>query len=197
MRMFGWMALAAVLAALAFAAHATSAELLPAGVTEDTLSPEPALVSLPVQPILFVRLKTVRNTPESRDLISSTFKRIWAFARARGIKVVGSPLEIMARYEEADGSWLLSAAIPVAPPAGMGALTDSGDIILGEICGGDAAQAAHRGDHDRIKDTHARIAAFLSAQGLQANGRIAEQHFDDPHKVPAEKLRSAVTFFLK
>lgn len=197
MKVFGWILVPAVLAALAFADGAASAELLPEGVTEDTLSAEPALVSLPVQPILFVRLKTVRNTPEASELISSTFKRIWAFARSRGIKIVGSPLEIMGRYEEPDGSWLLSAAIPIAPPAGTGALADSGDIILGEIGGGEAVQAAHRGDHDRIKETHARIAAVLRARKLEAKGRIAEQHFDDPHKVPAEKLRSSVTYFLK
>ncbi len=194
MRVFGWMLLPAVLAAVLFASGA-GAEMLPEGVTEDTLSAEPQLVDLPKQAILFVRLKTVRNTPESTELISSTFKRIWAFARGRGIKVVGSPLEIMTRYEEPDGSWLLSAAIPVEAP--QGALDGSGDIMLGEIGGTEGAQAAHRGDHGRIKDTHARIGAFLKQRGLEAKGLIAEQHFDNPHTVPAEKLRSAVTFFLK
>ena len=194
MRVLGWVLLPAVLAAVVFA-RAGVAEMLPAGVTEDTLSAEPALVSLPKQVILFVRLKTMRNTPESTELISSTFKRIWAFAHARRIKIVGSPLEVMTRYEEPDGSWLLSAAIPVEAPAG--ALDGSGDILLGEIGGAEGAQAAHRGDHGRIKDTHARIGAFLSARGLEAKGLIAEQHFDNPHTVPAEKLRSAVTFFLK
>lgn len=187
-----------VLAVLAVVAVARARELLPAGVHEDTLSAAPALVRLDVQPILFVRLKTVRNTPESRDLISGTFTRIWTFARAHGIKVVGSPLEIMTRYEEPDGSWLLAAAIPVElPAAGVNTYRDAGDIQFGDIGGGEAAQAAHRGAHERIKETHERIAAFLATHGIKAEGRIAGQHFDNPHTVAEEKLRSSVTFFLK
>lgn len=190
MRTMGWI----VGAALMLAPVAAAGELLPAGVTEDRLSAEPALVRLDAQAILFVRLKTVRNTPESTELISSTFKRIWKFAAANKIQVIGSPMEIMTSYQEADGSWHVSAAIPVAAAA---LPARAGDIQLGTIGGGEGVQAAHRGDHGRIKDTHARIEAFLAARGLTRRGKIVEQHFDDPHKVPAEKLRSAVTFFLE
>lgn len=181
-------------AILMLAPVAAAGELLPLGVTEDSLSAEPALVRLDEQAILFVRLKTVRNTPESSALISSTFKRIWKFAAANKIEVVGSPMEIMSSYQEADGAWQVSAAIPVAPAASTPG--QSGDIQLGRIGGGEAAQAAHRGDHDRIKDTHDRLEAFLAARGASRRGKIVEQHFDDPHKVPAERLRSSVTFFL-
>lgn len=191
MRTIGWI----LGAALMLVPIAAAGELLPPGVTEDSMSAEPALVRLDAQAILFVRLKTVRNTPESTELISSTFKRIWKFAAANKIQVIGSPMEIMAAYEEADGAWHVSAAIPVAPVASMPA--QSGDIQLGTIGGGEGVQAAHRGDHARIKDTHARIEAFLAARRLARRGKIVEQHFDDPHKVPAEKLRSAVTFFLE
>jgi hypothetical protein len=98
------------------------------------------------QPIAFVRLKTVRNTPASCELISGTFTRIWNFLAAKNIKADGAPMEIMDAYEEADGSWHLSAAIPLAaavdqPPA------DAGDIVFGIVGGGEAAQAARRGDH--------------------------------------------------
>lgn len=190
MRTLGWV----VGVALLLAPVAAAGELLPAGVTEDSLSAEPALVRLDGQAILFVRLKTVRNTTESSELISSTFKRIWKFAAANQIKVIGSPMEIMTAYQEADGSWHVSAAIPVATTTRP---EHSGDIQLGTIGGGEAVQAAHRGDHNRIKDTHSRIEAFLAARGLTRRGKIVEQHFDDPHKVPAEKLRSSVTFFLE
>jgi effector-binding domain-containing protein len=183
-------------AALMWAGVAAAGELLPPGVSEDTLAAAPAQVALPAQPIAFVRLKTVRNTPEATDLISSTFKRIWAYAKAHGLKVAGSPMEIMSAYQEADGSWHLSAAIPLeAAPAS--ALGDSGDIMFGSIGGGAAVQAAHRGDHARIADTHGRIAAYIAARGLTARGRIVEQHFDNPHTVAPEKLRSAVTYFLE
>lgn len=185
-----------VAAAGLLAGGAAAGELLSPGVSEDTLSAEPQLVELAAQPVAFVRLKTVRNTPESTELISSTFKRIWAYVRGRGLKVVGSPMEIMSAYQEADGSWHLSAAIPIeaSPQISPG---DAGDIMFGTVGGGAAVQAAHRGDHGRIRETHDRIGSLLAARGLSARGQIVEQHFDNPHTVPAEKLRSAVTYFLR
>lgn len=188
------LAAAAIAVALA-AGPARAGEMLAPGVTEDTLSPEPALVTLAPQAVLYVRLTTVRNTPASRDLISGTFKRIWAFARRHGIAIVGSPMEMMDAYEQADGSWIVDAAIPVQGVAAAPA--DAGDILFVRLPGGAAAQAAHRGAHEAIKTTHERIGAFLAARKLTARGRIVEQHFDDPHKVPEDKLRSAVTYFLE
>lgn len=190
------LAAAAMALAMVAAGPAQAGEMLAPGVSEDTLSPEPALVTLAPQAVAYVRLKTVRNTPVSRDLISSTFKRIWAFARRHGLKIVGSPMEIMDAYEQAEGSWIVDAAIPVdAVP--REALADAGDIVFARLPGGAAAQAAHRGAHEAIKTTHERIGAFLAQRGVAARGRIVEQHFDDPHKVPEERLRSAVTYFLE
>lgn len=193
MKKFAWLA---VVMALSVGDRAIAGELLQPPTTEDTLSVEPARVVLAQQSFLFVRLKTVRNTPESTELISSTFKRIWAFAAKLKLKVAGSPMEIMRSYEESDGTWLLWAAIPVeVPVAGLNLDGSANAPELGSI-GGDAVQAAHRGDHAKIKDAHHRIASFLSSHGLTRTGFIVEQHFDNPHTNPPEKLRSSVTYFL-
>ena len=193
MNRFAWLA---VVMALTASETAVAGELLQPPATEDTLSAEPARVVLAQQHFLFVRLKTVRNTPESTELISSTFKQIWAFASKMKLKVSGSPMEIMRSYEEADGTWQLWAAIPVeVPAAGINLDGVANAPELGAI-GGEAVQAAHRGDHARIKDTHNRIAAFLASHRLERKGLIVEQHFDNPHTNPPEKLRSSVTYFL-
>lgn len=141
------LAAAAMAVAMAAAGPARAGEMLAPGVSEDTLSSEPALVTLAPQAVAYVRLKTVRNTPESRDLISWTFKRVWAFARRHGVMIVGSPMEIMDAYEQADGSWIVDAAIPV--DAVREGLADAGDIVFARLPGGAAAQAAHRGARTR------------------------------------------------
>jgi hypothetical protein len=142
MRDFGSLAAVVLVTVVGLAQPAFAGQMLPPGVSPDTLSAEPALVRLDPQPIAFVRLKTVRNTSAG----SST--------------------------------------------------AAAGDIVFGIVGGGEAAQAAHRGDHRQIKRTHERIRAFITAGGRSARGKVVEQHFDNPHKVRAEGLRSAVTYFV-
>jgi hypothetical protein len=196
MRNIGLCATLAILVAVGLALPAAAGSMLPPGVTPDSLSAEPALVRLDPQAIAFVRLKTVRNTAESRALISGTFTRIWSYLAQKGLTANGSPMEIMNAYEETDGSWLVSAAIPLAVLPDR-VPEDAGDILFGTVGGGQAVQAAHRGDHWQIKRTHERIKAFIATGGRTAGGKVVEQHFDNPHKVPVEKLRSAVTYFLE
>ncbi len=126
------------------------------------------------QNILFVTTSSSQDPADIAMAMSEAYSEISAFMNRNGVSMSGQPMAITRAWEE--GSYQFDAAIPVdhIPPE----LT--GNIKSGLSPEGPAVRAVHHGAYDQMMPTYAKLAAYISAHGLQ-QGLVSWEHYiSDP-----------------
>ncbi len=131
-------------------------------------------VNVTAQNILFVTTSSSQDPADIALAMAEAYSEISAFMNRNGVSMSGQPMAITRAWEE--GSYQFDAAIPVAniPPE----LT--GNIESGLSPEGPAVRAVHHGAYDQMMPTYAKLAAYISAHGLQ-QGLVSWEHYiSDP-----------------
>lgn len=183
-------------AALGSVSQAWAGVFLPDGVAPEAVSPAPSVVVLGAEPVVCVAVSTGRQAIDMTEKIISAHNRAYSFAKDNGLKLGRGALEISARYEEPDGSWVTDACRSVQAHPGR-SFPNALDIKVYQVAGGRAVQALHRGDHGTIKETIDKVEAYIELRALQRVGPLVEYHFN--HKPPEEieQQISVVTVYVK
>lgn len=131
-------------------------------------------VDVAAQDILFVTSSSSQDPADIAVAMAAAYSEISTFMNQTGINMSGQPMAIRRAREE--GSYRFDAAIPVdyIPPE----LT--GNIVSGLSPAGPAVRAVHHGGYDQMMPTYAKLAAYMSAHGLQ-QGQVSWEHYvSDP-----------------
>ncbi len=64
------------------------------------------------------------------------------------------------------------------------------EVKLESLAEGLCVQMLHVGPYDREAETIARMRAYVEKEGLKFHGRHHEIYLSDPHRVPAERLKT-------
>jgi effector-binding domain-containing protein len=131
-------------------------------------------VNVQAQNILYVTSASSQDPADIAEAMASAYAEISQFINRAGIQRSGQPMAITRAWEE--GAYQFDAAIPVdfIPP------DLPGNIRSGLSPAGPALRAVHHGGYDQMMPTYAKLAAYMSAHGLQ-QGQVSWEHYiSDP-----------------
>ena len=147
------------------------AEALPAS---DFSPLEIERVNVQAQNILSITTVTSQDPADIALAMAAAYEEIGQFLNQAGITTSGQPMAITRAWK--DGGYEFDAAIPVdfIPP------DLPGDIQSGLSPAGPALKAVHHGSYDQMMPTYAKLAAYMSAHGLE-QGKVSWEHYiSDP-----------------
>ena len=138
-----------------------------------------------------IAYRTTSSPPDPGDISAAMGKayfEILSFIDQNGLAEAGAPLSIARGFAGADLRF--DAAIPVR---GVGDDTphEGRNVRLGFTQSGPVIRVRHVGSYRRLGATHRKIAAYMSALGIERNGDPWETYVSDPTKVAESEL---VTF---
>ena len=158
----------------------TFAESLPA--TDFTLLEISRLV-VTAQDILYVSTASSQDPADINQAMARAYAEISRFMSSNGISMTSPPMAITRAWEE--GGYQFDAAIPVDRIP----LELSGAIRSGMSPSGAAVRAVHHGGYDEMMPTYEKLAAYMSAHGLET-GEVSWEHYisDPAHTAPQDML---------
>ena len=148
---------------------------------------------LVVEPLQIAYLPTT-SLPEPAaisEAMGEAYFEVLSFIDNRGLAEAGAPMSIVRGFA---GSQLrFDAAIPVR---GITDKTSPGGsaVKLGQTYSGPAIRVRHVGSYRQLASTHRKIAAYLTALGLDRNGDAWETYISDPARVPEADLLTDVYY---
>ncbi|MBT8091857.1 MAG: SRPBCC family protein [Gammaproteobacteria bacterium] len=143
------------------------------------------------QQIAFIRATSVPQSAAIADAMRTAYFNILTFIDQQGLEEAGPPLSITRAYS--GSSLTFDAAIPVR---GMSESTPGagGEVSLGSTYEGPVIRVRHNGSYRTLARTHRKIAAYLTAHGIERNGDAWEAYISDPSLVPEEELLTFVYY---
>lgn len=151
-----------------------------------------ALVEVPAQTLALVSGEVRGSSDEAvRAALAAAYARLRAALAAKQIEVVGPPLAITRRFDEATRDWRFDAALPVAA-----APAAAGDEMVRFVQGyaGPALRQRVVGAYDRIGLAYAALQAFKQAAGLADHGDAWERYLSDPASTAAERRQMEIVW---
>lgn len=143
------------------------------------------------QDIAFLSVSSAPTASAIAATLSQSYFRILSFINSAGLQIAGAPLSISRDYEGAELRF--DVAIPVAGDFSTIAFDGTG-VTVGQTYGGPVLQAVHVGSYSRLAATHAKIAAYIAANGIERNGDSWEAYVSDPTQTPEAQLRTLVYY---
>ncbi len=125
------------------------------------------------------------------EAMGKAYFEILSFIDTHGLTEAGAALSIVRGFA---GSQLrFDAAIPVR---GITEETPRGSaaVKLGSTYSGPAIRVRHVGSYRQLGTTHRKLAAYLTALGLERNGDAWETYVSDPTRVPEAELLTDVYY---
>jgi hypothetical protein len=146
-----------------------------------------------VEPLQIAYLPTT-SLPEPAaisEAMGKAYFEILSFIDDRGLAEAGAPMSVVRGF--AGSQLLFDAAIPVL---GVTDETSRGGaaVKLGRTYSGPAIRVRHVGSYRHLSSTHRKIAAYLTALGLDRNGDAWETYVSDPTRVAEEDLLTDVYY---
>ena len=137
---------------------------------------------------------TTTSIPEPAAISEATgdaYFSVLGFIDRHGLQEAGAPIIISRGFSGADIRF--DAAIPVR---GIGEQTpQSSDMIrLGNTYAGPVIRVKHVGSYSGLGRTHAKIAAYLAALGIERNGDAWESYLSDPTRTAESDLITYVYY---
>jgi effector-binding domain-containing protein len=122
------------------------------------------------QNILYISTRSSQDPADIVEAMAQAYARISDFMHSAGITRSAPPMAITRAWRE--GGYEFDAAIPVVTiPDDLPI-----DIQAGQSPSGPAVRAVHRGGYDQLMPTYEKLAAYLSAHGLD-QGSVSWEHY--------------------
>ena len=156
----------------------------------DFAAVEISRLDVAAQNILYVSTSSREEPSDIAAAMAQAYAEIGRFMNINGINMTSPPMAITRAWEE--GGYQFDAAIPVdRVPVEL-----SGAIRSGLSPAGTAVRAVHRGGHDEMMPTYEKLAAYMSAHGLE-QGEVSWEHYiTDPANTAAQDVLTHVYIML-
>jgi effector-binding domain-containing protein len=126
------------------------------------------------QPVVGIRRSTTADG--IKETLGEIMSSVWSYAMSHGGIPAGPP--ITRYFSWSEDAVELEALVPlVAPIAG------EGEVVAGELPGGEVARAVHEGSYESLGDTHMALGQWLKEQGVTPSGPCWEVYLTDPGEV--------------
>lgn len=116
--------------------------------------------------------------------LGNAYSRVRAFVAEHELEQSGPPLVVTRLATESE--WHFEAGIPIqsAPEIAAG---DDDEVFVGETYGGRVVRAIHVGAKEKIRETRAKIDAYIAAHNLTPAGSMWQEWVSDRAVVPEER----------
>lgn len=143
------------------------------------------------QAIAYLPTTSVPEPSAISEAMGEAYFRILSFIDEQGLNEAGAPISVTRSFS--GGMLQFDAAIPVR---GVSDDTprDSSGVRIGETYAGPVIRAKHIGSYRSLAQTHAKIAAYLAALGIERAGPTWESYVSDPTKVAERELLTYVYY---
>jgi effector-binding domain-containing protein/uncharacterized protein YndB with AHSA1/START domain len=141
--------------------------------------------------IAFLAVSSAPTASAIATTMSQSYFRILSFIKSAGLQVAGAPLSISRAYDGAELRF--DVAIPVTGNLAAVSADESG-VLIGKTYGGPVLRAIHVGPYNRLTATHAKIAAYIAANGIKRNGDSWEAYVSDPTQTPQTELETFIYY---
>lgn len=148
-------------------------------------------IDVVAQSILFVTSSSSQDPADIALAMAAAYAEISVLMNNAGINMTGQPMAITRAWEE--GSYQFDAAIPVdLVPEEL-----TGNIKSGLSPAGSAVRAVHHGGYDQMMPTYEKLAAYMSAHGLN-HGKISWEHYiSDPANTAPQDMITHIYIMLE
>ena len=147
-------------------------------------------LNVTAQDILFVTTSSSQDPADIASAIAVAYAEISEFMNAGGVHMSGQPMAITRAWEE--GGYRFDAAIPVDLIPGR----LSGNVQAGSSPSGPAVRAIHHGAIDQMMPTYEKLAAYMSAHGLNHGSVSWEHYITDPANTGIEDMITHIYIML-
>ena len=137
---------------------------------------------------------STRSRPEASAIsraMGEAYFEILRFIDANDLREAGAPISIMQEFAGNDLSF--QAAIPI-DGADLEVPSDTSPVRIGQTYAGPVVRVQHVGSYRALGRTHAKIAAYLAAAGIERAGAAWESYASDPTKVEERELVTLVYY---
>ena len=151
------------------------------------------IAELLVESITIAYLPTA-SVPQSAaisEAMGKSFFRILTFIDKNDLQAAGPPMSITRSFSGAELRF--DVAIPIID-SDLGQIEDDSGVQLGTTYAGPALRARHIGPYRQLSATHARIAAYIAALGIERNGDAWESYVSDPTQTNESELLTYVYY---
>lgn len=125
------------------------------------------------------------------DAMGKSFFKILGFIDRFDLQPSGPPISISRSFS--GGELLFDVAIPIADN-NLEDIKDDSGVQLGATYAGPALRARHVGPYRQLAATHAKIAAYIAALGIERNGDAWETYVSDPTQTEEDELITFVFY---
>ncbi len=132
-----------------------------------------------VEPVNIAYLPTA-SLPQAAlisEAMGKSFFKILGFIDKHGLQPAGPPISISRSFSGAELKF--DVAIPVRG-SNLNDIGNDSDVLLGLTYAGPVLRARHVGPYRQLSATHAKIAAYIAALGIERNGDAWESYVSDP-----------------
>ena len=143
------------------------------------------------QTIAYLPTTSVPEPSAISEAMGNAYFRVLSFIDSQELYEAGAPISITRSFS--GGELRFDAAIPVRGVSDSTPREDSG-VRIGETYAGPVIRVKHVGSYRSLGATHARIAAYLAALGIDRAGPAWESYVSDPTKVPERELLTYVYY---
>lgn len=165
------------------------AEELPATDFSDL---QPEIVQTEARPIASMVTHSGTSASAVSKSLADAFFRIIQFMEVTGLEAAGPPLAIQRGF---DGRITLEAAIPIEQRnAAGGNGAQNGAVSVSSMEAVRALRVEHRGSYRNLRETHAKIQAYIAALGYVRAGDEWEEYVSDPGQVAEKDLQTDVFY---
>jgi effector-binding domain-containing protein len=141
--------------------------------------------------IAYLRTTSIPEATSISEAMGDSYFEILSFIDQYNLQQAGAPISITRNFS---GSELVfDTAIPVR---GLTAATprDRQPVKIGVTYEGPVIRVKHIGSYGSLDQTHAKIAAYLAAMGIERNGNAWESYVSDPTRTPEAELLTYVYY---
>jgi effector-binding domain-containing protein len=158
---------------------------------------EPTVVTLEARPVVMARgTASTKKPDEVSAALGEAYSKVSDFIAKHDLSSAGAPLAITQSFDEAAGTWVFDAALPVTEIP-EGTPTEEDGVKTGTTPAGKAVMIVHKGAYSAISPAYEKIAAYMKANNLQEGANSIEEYANDPGEVEETELLTNVYFFTK
>jgi effector-binding domain-containing protein len=158
---------------------------------------EPTVVTLEARPVVMARgTASAKKPDEVSAALGEAYSKVSDFIAKHDLSSAGAPLAITQSFDDASGTWVFDAALPVTEiPEGTPAEEDG--VKTGVTPAGKAVMIVHKGPYSSVAPSYDKIMAYMKANNLQEGANSIEEYANDPGEVDEAELLTNIYFFTK